>query len=146
VIYTWQLNTWQHDQKGNICAQNFIDFPSSSRLDSQTYFKVPLYFFLRLTRDTESETGDLRIRALSTHRERERERERERWSVAPLLPRPFARSATKISSPLLKISKPSPSAAMSSTSSGFSLSLSLSLYINTHTDAYIHINMYMCVQ
>lgn len=54
---------------------------------------------------------------------------REIWWVASALSRPSARFASKISSPLLKISKPSPSAVMSSTSHGHSLSLSLSLNI-----------------
>ena len=61
---------------------------------------------------------------------------REIWWVARALSRPFARFASKISSPLPKISKPSPSAVMSSTSHGHSLSLSLSL---------LEYNFYVCI-
>lgn len=64
---------------------------------------------------------------------------REIWWdwVARALSRPFARFASKISSPLLKISKPSPSAVMSSTSHGHSLSLSLNIIF------YVYIILYL---
>ena len=127
MIYTWSLITWPHvleEYMETIWGKKKLLDSFPLRL-AQTNFVSGLFhfskfapFFPRKMRQTEHK---------AVKKKQEKRERKKKWSVARALPRPFARSAMKISSPLLKISKPCPSAVMSSTSS-LSLSLSLRIY------------------